>query len=51
MDVLGVFPDRVSVLFKIKPDQNKTGGEEETNPTEEENTMEPDSNPELLEEE
>ncbi|EMM76532.1 YbbR-like protein [Leptospira santarosai str. 2000030832] len=51
VDVLGVFPDRVSILFKIKPDQNKTGGEEETNPTEEENTMEPNSNPELLEEE
>ncbi|WP_155717610.1 CdaR family protein [Leptospira weilii] len=50
VDVLGVFPDRVSVLFKVKPDQNKTGGEE-TDPTEEENTSEPNTSPELLEEE
>lgn len=51
VDILGVFPDRVSVLFKVKSDQSKTGGEEETDPTEEENTNEPNSSPELLEEE
>ncbi|XDD49214.1 YbbR-like domain-containing protein [Leptospira sp. WS92.C1] len=50
VDVLGVFPDRISILYKIKPDKDKTGpGETETG--EEENTIEPDSNPELIEEE
>ncbi|EMY76576.1 YbbR-like protein [Leptospira weilii serovar Ranarum str. ICFT] len=51
VDVLGVFPDRISILFKVKPDKDKTGGGEGPDATEEENTIEPDSNPELLEEE
>lgn len=50
VDILGVFPDRISILYKVKPDQSKTGGEDPDG-TEEENTIEPDSNPELIEEE
>ncbi|MBM9500236.1 YbbR-like domain-containing protein [Leptospira sp. 201903071] len=50
VDILGVFPDRISILYKIKPDKDKSAGEEGDN-GEEENTIEPDSNPELLEEE
>lgn len=50
VDILGVFPDRISILYKVKPDKDKSGGEDGDN-GEEENTIEPDSNPELLEEE
>ncbi len=50
VDILGVFPDRISILYKVKPDKDKSGSEDGDN-GEEENTIEPDSNPELLEEE
>lgn len=51
VEVLGVFPDRVSILFKIKQDQNQSNGGKEPDGEVEENTIEPDTNPELLEEE
>ncbi|UOG61279.1 CdaR family protein [Leptospira noguchii] len=51
VEVLGVFPDRVSILFKVKPDQNQNGGAKEPDGEEDENTIEPDLNPEILEEE
>ncbi|WP_000766591.1 CdaR family protein [Leptospira interrogans] len=51
VEVLGVFPDRVSILFKIKQDQNQSNGGKEPDGEGEENTIEPDTNPELLEEE
>ncbi|EKP05790.1 YbbR-like protein [Leptospira kirschneri str. 2008720114] len=51
VEVLGVFPDRVSILFKVKPDQNQNDGVKESDGEDGENTIEPDSSPEILEEE
>ncbi|MDV6234687.1 YbbR-like domain-containing protein [Leptospira ellisii] len=51
VEVLGVFPDRISILYKVKTDPHSSGSDDKTDAGDEENTIEPDSNPELLEEE